>query len=178
LDHCREATPEAHAPNCRALLSLLMVRSRRQPKTLRFRSQSGFHQVQDVFPFIVGVEQLVRMQLNPDQLNNQIHRAVTTRTDIQGISRSDARRNPDLVVRYMVECQKTSTLSTNDQLGSLRPYYGTIGVSSTTDGNRDDAHRYTPALSLLTPIRAVLRAHVRPCEDYSHRTRQNFEERA
>jgi hypothetical protein len=35
--------------------------------------------------FIGGVEQLVRLQLNPNQLNNQIHRAVTRELTAKGL---------------------------------------------------------------------------------------------
>jgi hypothetical protein len=37
------------------------------------------------FAFVGGVEQLVRMQLNPEQLNHQIHRAVTRELTAKGL---------------------------------------------------------------------------------------------
>ena len=48
------------------------------------------------FAFIGGVEELVRMQLNPEQLNNQIHRAVTRELSSQGTSRGEAGRESGL----------------------------------------------------------------------------------
>jgi hypothetical protein len=50
--------------------------------------------------FIGGVEQLVRLQLNPNQLNNQIHRAVTRELTAKGLREVKPEENPDLVVRY------------------------------------------------------------------------------
>src|SRR5258707_7142213 len=59
------------------------------------------------FAFIGGVEQLVRMQLNPDQLNNRIHRAVTRELTAKGLREVKPEENPDLVVRYWVNSQKS-----------------------------------------------------------------------
>jgi hypothetical protein len=52
------------------------------------------------FAFIGGVEQLVRMQVNPDQLNNRIHRAVTRELTAKGLREVKPEENPDLVVRW------------------------------------------------------------------------------
>jgi hypothetical protein len=51
------------------------------------------------FAFIGGVEQLVRMQVNPDQLSNRIHRAVTRELTAKGLREVKPEENPDLVVR-------------------------------------------------------------------------------
>src|SRR5258708_22236112 len=58
------------------------------------------------FAFIGRVEQLVRMQLNPDQLNNQIHRAVTRELTTNGLREAKPEENPDLVVRCWVNSYK------------------------------------------------------------------------
>jgi uncharacterized protein YheU (UPF0270 family) len=76
------------------------------------------------FCFIGGVEQLVRMQLNPDQLNNQIHRAVTRELTSKGFHEVTPDEDPDLVVRYIVESQKNVSVATNTNWGSYGPYYG------------------------------------------------------
>jgi hypothetical protein len=47
------------------------------------------------FCFIGGVEQLVRMQMNPDQLNNQIHRAVTRELTSKGFREVTPEEDPD-----------------------------------------------------------------------------------
>lgn len=59
------------------------------------------------FAFIGGVEQLVRMQLNPDQLNNRIHGAVSRELTAKGLREVKPEENPDLVVRYWVNSQKS-----------------------------------------------------------------------
>jgi hypothetical protein len=76
------------------------------------------------FAFIGGVEQLVRMQLNPDQLSNQIHRAVTRELAAKGLREVKPEENPDLVVRYWVNSEKDFDVATNTNWGVYGPYYG------------------------------------------------------
>ena len=76
------------------------------------------------FAFIGGFEQLVRMQLNPDQLNDQIHRAVTRELTSKGLREVTPEQDPDLVVRYFVESQKSFDVATNTNWGVYGPYYG------------------------------------------------------
>jgi Domain of unknown function (DUF4136) len=76
------------------------------------------------FAFIGGVEQLVRMQVNPDQLNNRIHRAVTRELTAKGLREVQPEENPDLVVRYSVNSQKGVDVGTTTNWGVYGPYYG------------------------------------------------------
>lgn len=76
------------------------------------------------FAFIGGVEQLVRLQLNPDQLNNQIHRAVTRELTAKGLREVKPEENPDLVVRYWANSQKDVDVATSTNWGVYGPYLG------------------------------------------------------
>jgi hypothetical protein len=76
------------------------------------------------FAYIGGVEKLVRMQLNPDQLNNRIHRAVTRELTAKGLREVKPEENPDLVVRYWVQSEKDVDVATNTNWGVYGPYYG------------------------------------------------------
>jgi hypothetical protein len=76
------------------------------------------------FAFIGGVEQLVRMQLNPDQLNNQIHRAVTRELTAKGLREVKPEENPDLVVRYWANSQKDVNAAASANWGVFGPYFG------------------------------------------------------
>ncbi len=76
------------------------------------------------FAFIGGVEALVRMQLNPEQLNNQIHRAVTRELTAKGLREVKPEENPDLVVRYWANSQKDSDVATSANWGVFGPYFG------------------------------------------------------
>jgi hypothetical protein len=55
------------------------------------------------FAYIGGQEQLLRLQLNADQFNNQIHGAVVRELTTKGLREVQLEENPDLVVRYWVE---------------------------------------------------------------------------
>jgi len=76
------------------------------------------------FAFIGGVEQLVRMQLNPDQLNNRIHGAVTRELTAKGLREVKPEENPDLVVRYWVNSQKSIDVAGSANWCVYGSYYG------------------------------------------------------
>ena len=76
------------------------------------------------FAFIGGVEALVRQQLNPEQLNNQIHRAVTRELTAKGLREVKPEENPDLVVRYWANSQKDSDMAASANWGVFGPYFG------------------------------------------------------
>jgi uncharacterized protein DUF4136 len=76
------------------------------------------------FAFIGGVEQLVRMQLNPDLLNDRIHRAVSRELTAKGLHEVRAEENPDIVVRYWANSQKNFDVAASTNWGVYGPYYG------------------------------------------------------
>lgn len=55
------------------------------------------------FAFIGGVEHLVMMQVNPNQLRDTIHDAVSRGLTQRGLKEVGRDQNPDLVVRYLAE---------------------------------------------------------------------------
>jgi hypothetical protein len=85
----------------------------------RFRSQSRFLEVQDLCLYWRR-----RAARQTDQLNNQIHRAITRELTAKGLREVTPEENPDLVVRYFVESQKGVNVSTNTNWGVYGPYYG------------------------------------------------------
>jgi hypothetical protein len=119
------------------------------------------------FAFIGGVEQLVRMQLNPDQLNIQIHRAVTRELTAKGLREVKPEENPDLVVRYWANSQKDADLaaSTNwgvygsyfgyhwgfvyDSMDTFTTHQGTLGIELIDAGVRELAWRMFASVKLI-----------------------------
>ncbi|HET7107302.1 MAG TPA: DUF4136 domain-containing protein [Candidatus Acidoferrum sp.] len=75
------------------------------------------------FAYIGGVESLVRMQLNPDLLNNRIHRAVARELTGKGLREVQPEENPDLVVRYWVEAESTAQATATAHWGMYGSYY-------------------------------------------------------
>jgi hypothetical protein len=75
------------------------------------------------FAYIGGVESLVRMQLNPELLNNRIHRAVARELTGKGLREVQPEENPDLVVRYWVEAESNAQLTATAHWGMYGSYY-------------------------------------------------------
>ena len=78
------------------------------------------------FAYIGGVENLDRMQMNPDLLGNRIHRSVTRELTTKGLREVTPEENPDLVVRYWVDTQVDANVSTGSSTnwGVYGSYYG------------------------------------------------------
>jgi Domain of unknown function (DUF4136) len=106
-----------------ALLSLLSALPGTAKIAADFDPNLDFSQFKS-FAFIGGVEQLVRMQLNPDMLNNRIHRAVTRELTAKGLFEVSLEENPDLVVRYWANSQKNFDVAASTNWGVYGPYYG------------------------------------------------------
>ena len=122
------------------MLSLLMAFSASAKIATDFDPNLDFSKFK-TFAFIGGVEQLVRMQVNPDQLNNQIHRAVTRELTSKGFHEVTPEEDPDLVIRYFVESQKGVNVGHQYQLGRLRSLLRIpLGFHLLLYGNLHDAH--------------------------------------
>src|SRR5262250_3509115 len=76
------------------------------------------------FAYIGGVESLVRMQLNPELLNNRMHRAVVRELTAKGLREVQPEENPDLVVRYSVEAESNAQVTGQTFWGTYGSYYG------------------------------------------------------
>jgi len=106
-----------------ALLSLLSTLPATPKIATDFDPNLDFSKFKS-FAFIGGVEQLVRMQLNPDLLNNRIHRAVSRELTAKGLREVNPEENPDLVVRYWANSQKNFDVAASTNWGVYGPYYG------------------------------------------------------
>jgi hypothetical protein len=113
------------ARNLVMLLLVLLCALQATAKTaVDFNPNLDFSQFK-TFAYIGGVEQLLKLQLNPDLLNNRIHRAVTRELTTKGLREVTPEENPDLVVRYWVNGQTTDiNVSSNANWGVYGTYYG------------------------------------------------------
>ena len=75
------------------------------------------------FAYIGGVESLVRMQLNPELLNNRMHRAVVRELTAKGLREVQPEESPDLVVRYWVEAESNAQVTGTAHWGVWGSYY-------------------------------------------------------
>jgi hypothetical protein len=76
------------------------------------------------FAYIGGVESLVRMQLNPELLNDRIHRAIVRELTGKGLREVRPEENPDLAVRYWVEAELNAQVTGTADWGIYGSYYG------------------------------------------------------
>jgi hypothetical protein len=106
-----------------ALLSLLSTLSATAKIATDFDPNLDFSKFKS-FAFIGGVEQLVRMQLNPDLLNDRVHRAVSRELTAKGLHEATPEENPDFVVRYWANSQKNFDVAASTNWGVYGPYYG------------------------------------------------------
>ncbi|MGC1902959.1 MAG: DUF4136 domain-containing protein [Candidatus Acidiferrum sp.] len=120
------AAPSRKTTGCLAILLLVcLCASRAAAKTaIDFNPNLDFSQFK-TFAYIGGVEQLLKLQLNPDLLNNRIYRAVTRELTTKGLREVKPEENPDLVVRYWVNGQTTDiNVSSHANWGIYGSYYG------------------------------------------------------
>jgi uncharacterized protein DUF4136 len=75
------------------------------------------------FAYIGGQEQLQRLQLNPDQLNNQIHRSIVRELTNKGLREVQPTESPDLVVRYWVQTNNESGVGYGASWGIYGTYW-------------------------------------------------------
>jgi len=81
------------------LFVLLCATSANAKMAIDFNPNLDFSKYR-TFAYIGGVESLVRMQLNPELLNNRMHRAVVRELTAKGLREVQPEENPDIVVRY------------------------------------------------------------------------------
>lgn len=74
------------------------------------------------FAFIGGVENLVMLPVNPELINNRVHRAVTRGLTGKGLREVQPGQNADLVVRYWVTTSQQVNVATMGNWGPYGPY--------------------------------------------------------
>ena len=101
------------------------------------------------FAYIGGVESLVRMQLNPELLNNRIHRAVVRELTAKGLREVQPEENPDLVVRYWVEAESNAQVTGTVHWGIYGSYYGDYWSVMYTTMSTPVTHKGTLGIELI-----------------------------
>ena len=101
------------------------------------------------FAYIGGVESLVRMQLNPELLNNRIHRAVVRELTAKGLREVQPEENPDLMVRYWVEAESNAQVTGTVHWGIYGSYYGNYWSVMYTTMSTPVTHKGTLGIELI-----------------------------
>jgi hypothetical protein len=105
------------------------------------------------FAFAGGVESLMMFPVNPDLVNERVHRAVTRELTKKGLHEVLLNQNPDLVVRFWSNPSSQVNVTTMGNWGPYRPFissyweqtYDEVSSSSAKEGclliDLIDAHR-------------------------------------
>jgi len=101
------------------------------------------------FAYIGGVESLVMRQLNPDLLNNRIHRAVVRELTAKGLREVQPEENADLVVRYWVEAESNAQVAGQTLYGSYGSYYYGYWNVMYTEMSTQVTHKGTLGIELI-----------------------------
>jgi hypothetical protein len=129
----------------RAWLGLLVLLAVALPTMAKvevdFNPNLDFSQFK-TYAYIGGVEHLVMMQLNPELINDRVHRAVQRELNKKGLREVQPTENPDLVVRYWASSQVQLNVAATGNWGPYGPYlgtywgfmYDTVSASSTREG--------------------------------------------
>lgn len=104
------------------LLVLLCATAANAKMAIDFNPNLDFSKYK-TFAYIGGVESLVRLQLNPELLNNRMHRAVARELTAKGLHEVQPEENPDLVVRYWVEAESNAQVTGTAHWGVWGSYY-------------------------------------------------------
>jgi Domain of unknown function (DUF4136) len=75
------------------------------------------------FAYIGGQEQLLRLQLDPERLGNQIHSSIVRELTAKGLREVKPDDNPDLVVRYWVQTQNQVGVGFGSSWGTFGTYW-------------------------------------------------------
>jgi hypothetical protein len=108
------------------LLSVLalMLASPVLPKTLiDFDPNLDFSKFK-TFAYLGGVEHLAMMPLNPDQIRDEIHAAVTRELTKRGLKEVNPNQRPDLAVRYWVNTQAEGNYAPTGDWNGFALYMG------------------------------------------------------
>ena len=104
------------------LFTLLCATAANAKMAVDFNPNLNFYKYK-TFAYIGGVESLVRMQLNPELLNNRIHSAVVRELTGKGLREVQPQENPDLAVRYWVEAEFNAQVTGTADWGVYGSYY-------------------------------------------------------
>jgi hypothetical protein len=106
-----------------SLLTLLAPLSLAAKTTVDFDPGMDFSKFK-TFAFIGGVERMVMLPVNPDLINNRLHRAVARELTRKGLREVQPGENPDLVIRYWANSSQQLNVATLGNWGAYGPYVG------------------------------------------------------
>lgn len=103
------------------LLAMLLAPQARAKMNVDFNPNLDFSKYK-TFAYIGGVEHLVMLQLNPDEIRNNVHEAVARELTKRGLKEVKRDENPDLVVRYFANSESQVNFAATGDWGGFDPF--------------------------------------------------------
>jgi uncharacterized protein DUF4136 len=103
------------------LFAVLLAPLSRAKENVDFNPNLDFTKYR-TFAYVGGVEHLVMLQLNPNEIRDNIHDAVARELTKRGLKEVKRNENPDLVVRYFANTQANSNYAPTNDWGGFDPF--------------------------------------------------------
>ncbi len=118
-DHKRPWTAGAAMLFC--LIAMSIAPQARAKTNVDFNPNLDFSKYK-TFAYIGGVEHLVMLQVNPDEIHDNVHEAVARELTKRGLKEVKRDENPDLVVRYFANSQSQVNFAATGDWGGFDPF--------------------------------------------------------
>jgi len=109
------------APVLFSLMVLLLAPHAQAKTNIDFNPDLDFSKFK-TFAYIGGVEQLVMLQVNPNEIRDRIHEAVARELSKRGLKEVKRDENPDLVVRYFANSESEVNVAATGDWGGFDPF--------------------------------------------------------
>lgn len=104
-----------------ALIAFLSAAHARDRMNIDFNPGLDFSKFK-TFAYIGGVEHLVMMQLNPNEIRDRVHEAVARELTKRGLKEVRRDENPDLAVRYFANSESQVNVGATGDWGGFDPF--------------------------------------------------------
>jgi hypothetical protein len=103
------------------LVAMLLAPVARAKMNVDFNPDLDFSKYK-TFAYIGGVEHLVMLQLNPNEIRDNVHEAVARELTKRGLKEVGRDANPDLVVRYFANTESQVNFAATGDWGGFNPF--------------------------------------------------------
>jgi len=103
------------------LIALWLAPQARAKMNIDFNPDLDFSKFK-TFAYIGGVEHLVMLQLNPNEIRDRVHEAVARELSKRGLKEVRRDENPDLAVRYFANSESEVNVAATGDWGGFDPF--------------------------------------------------------
>jgi len=142
LAHEQKSSGAGGAAILFCLIGLLIAPQARAKMNVDFNPDLDFSKYK-TFAYVGGVEHLVMLQVNPNEIRDNLHEEVARELIKRGLKEVKRDENPDLVVRYFANSQSQVNFAATGDWGGFDPFivdywaytYDLWNASTTREGS-------------------------------------------